>query len=84
MEEMVIPLFCKKKNGSEVEDMTEKLNSKKENMDKAIANKVLSVLTNSKFTQSAKIVIEAEVGSAPLIEYHLTEIIDVEDSGVTE
>lgn len=59
--------------------MAEILNPKKEKMDKAIANKVLSVLTNSKFTQSVKISIEAEVGELPLIEYHITEVIDIEE-----
>lgn len=58
--------------------MEEKSNQKKEKMDKAIANKVLSVLTNSKFTQSVKISIEAEVGELPLIEYHITEVIDID------
>lgn len=57
----------------------EKINAKKENIDKAIANKVLSVLTNSKYTQSVKISIEAEAGGLPLIEYHITEIIDIEE-----
>ena len=54
--------------------MAERINNK-ESMDKAIVDKVESVLKNAKLIQSVHIEIDGEVGSAPLIEYRITECI---------
>lgn len=54
--------------------MAERINHKT-NMDKAIVDKVASVLSNAKCIQSMHIEIDGEVGSAPLIDYKITEVI---------
>lgn len=54
--------------------MAERINHKTD-MDKAIVDKVASVLSNAKCIQSVHIEIDGEVGSAPLIEYRITEAI---------
>lgn len=45
-------------------------------MDKAIVDKLASILANSEYTQSIDISIKGDVGSVPIIDYRITEIIN--------
>lgn len=54
--------------------MSERIN-KKESMDKAIVDKVASILSNTTFPTSIDISIKGEVASIPMIDYRITENI---------
>lgn len=58
--------------------MSEILN-RKESMDKAIVDKLASILANSEYTQSIDISIKGEVGSVPIIDYRITEVININE-----
>lgn len=49
--------------------------SHKESMNKAIVDKVESVLSNADYIQSINISIKGEVGEVPIIDYRITECI---------
>ena len=51
-----------------------------EELNKAIVDKVESILTNTNCPTEVKIEIEAKVGVAPYIKYQIEEFIVVEDS----
>lgn len=55
--------------------MSKKINHKTA-MDKAIVDKVASILANSEYTQSIDISIKGDVGCVPVIDYRITEIIN--------
>lgn len=50
----------------------------KEDMSKAILDKVENILNNIGHGESLYIRISAEIGLAPEIEYHVTELIGIE------
>ena len=50
----------------------------KEDMNKAILDKVENILNNIERGESLYIKISAEIGNAPRIEYHVVEIVGIE------
>ena len=55
-----------------------------EKMNKAIVDKVESILANTNCPTEVKIEIEAKVGVAPYIKYQIEEFIVVDDSEGTD
>ena len=55
--------------------MSETINHKTA-MDKAIVDKLASILANSEYTQSIDISIKGDVECVPVIDYRITEVIN--------